>query len=163
MESIKRQKGENRLGKNSSPMTADEMWAKYSAESGVRAEYDAYAFGDDPDLLAELVRSGRKTATSSALALYELEGEPLPDASGYSVILNSRSEAVCIVRNERVFVAEFDTVGAEHAAREGEGDLSLRYWREVHRRFFTEELRAAGLEFDEKMPVVIEEFSVVYK
>mgnify|MGYP000597469916 CR=1 FL=1 len=34
-------------------------------------------FGVDPDLLAELVFKGEKTATASAFDLYALEDEPL--------------------------------------------------------------------------------------
>ena len=51
---------------------------------------------------------------------------------------------------------------AEHAFKEGEGDRSLAYWREVHKRFFTEELKEADLEFDEDMKLVCEEFEAVY-
>ena len=40
--------------------------------------------------------------------------------------------------------------------------MSLAYWREVHERFFRQEMEEAGLGFDEDMPVVCEEFSCVY-
>jgi uncharacterized protein YhfF len=53
-------------------------------------------------------------------------------------------------------------VTAEHAYREGEGDRSLSHWRGVHRKFFTQELEAEGLEFSEDMKLVCEEFEVVY-
>ena len=46
---------------------------------------------------------------------------------------------------------------------EGEGDKSLRYWREVHKNFFKRELEALNMEFIEDMLVVFEEFEVVYK
>ena len=72
-------------------MTADEMWRS----SGLRGEYEAWAFGDAPDELAALVLSGRKTATASAYPVYEAEGEPLPKAGEYSVILDSGDNAVC--------------------------------------------------------------------
>lgn len=44
----------------------------------------------------------------------------------------------------------------------GGGNLSLAYWREVHERFFRQEMEEAGLVFDEDMLVVCEEFSCVY-
>ena len=54
----------------------------------------------------------------------------------------------------------FGEVDAEHAAAEGEGDLSLDHWRDVHRRFF--ERSAGGEPVTDDMPVLLEEFSVLY-
>ena len=118
-------------------MTAEEMWKKFVKECNiVEGEYDAWAFGDDADMLAELVRYGIKTGTSSAYPLYEVDNEPLPEASGYSVILDSKDEAVCIIENTKVYVVPFCEVSEEHAYKEGEGDRSLAYWRKVHEAFF---------------------------
>ncbi len=139
-------------------MTAKEMWALY----GEKGAYDAWQFGGDPDGLAALVLAGQKTATASAFPLYEAEGEPLPRAGEYSVILNSRNEAVCVIRTTQVYIAPFHEVTAAHAAREGEDDLSLASWRQVHRVFFTKELAAIGQPFEEEMPVVCEEFERVF-
>ena len=156
-------------------MTAAQMWEK----SEIVGEYEAWSFGDDPDGLAALVLSGKKTATASAYPLYALEGEPLPQPGEYGVILDSRDRAVCVIRTTRVYVVPFDRVTAEHAAAEGEGDrslngwrrahraffeeeMSLNGWRRAHRAFFEEEMRRAGMAFDERMPVVCEEFEKVY-
>lgn len=144
-------------------MTAQEMWERFIKEQNISdTEYDAWAFGDDTDGLAELVRQGIKTGTSSAYPLYELDGEPLPEASGYSVILNSKDEAICIIENTKVYVVPFCEVSSDHAFKEGEGDRSLTYWRKVHEAFFTACMEEAGLTFDESMKVVCEEFRVVY-
>lgn len=143
-------------------MTAKDMWEAYSQKENIAADYEAWAFGDDPDELARLVNDGIKTATASARIWYDLEGEPLPKAGQYSVILNSREEAVCIICTERVFVLPFHQVDEIQAWREGEGDRSLPYWRRVHERFFTEELKTIGRAFDENMHIVCEEFQKVY-
>ena len=112
--------------------------------------------------MAELTRTGVKTATASAAVWYGLEDEPLPQAGEYSVILDSREEAVCVIRTTRVYTVPFDQVTAGHAYREGEGDRSLMYWRRVHEDFFRRELEEAGLAFSPDMPVVCEEFEMVY-
>ncbi len=144
-------------------MTAEEMWNRYVRETGIEnTGYEAWAFGETPDELAALVVSGRKTATASAYPLYALEQEPLPRAGEYSVILDGGEQAVCIIQTTKVYVTPFREISAEHARREGEGDLSLAYWRRVHERFFREELAGAGLSFTEEMPVVCEEFACVY-
>ena len=144
-------------------MTAQEMWELFLKQNPDAADctYDAWSYGDAPDELAELTRKGIKSATASAYPIYELEGEPLPEEGGYNIILDSNESAVCITRTERVFVLPFREVTEVQAFREGEGDRSLAYWQEVHRRFFTEELKAYGLEFSEDMDVVCEEFQMV--
>ena len=78
------------------------------------------------------------------------------------MILNSREEAVCIIRTTRVFVTRFCDVNDRQAWKEGEGERSLSYWRTVHERFFREELEQIGIPFDENMKVVCEEFIRVY-
>ena len=144
-------------------MTAEQMWAEFAAKNNLSdTDWEAWAFGDDTDGLARLTLEGIKTATSSALPSYELEGEPLPEAGEYSVILNSQGEAVCVIRTERVSIVPFRDVGADHARREGEGDLSLAYWRNVHEAFFAKERAEAGLVFGEDLPVVCEEFRRVW-
>lgn len=143
-------------------MTVQEMWAVYSREMNISAEYEAWAFGDDADTLASLVLRGIKTATASAYPLYELEGEELPQEGEYSVILDAEEHAVCIIRTEKVFVIPFCEVDERQAWKEGEGDRSLQYWREVHERFFAECMEEAGLRFDENMKVVCEEFIRVF-
>lgn len=143
-------------------MNAQEMWDLYSKKEHIHADYDAWAFGGEPDALAQLVLRGIKTGTSSAFPLYKLEGESIPREGEYSVILDSRNEAVCVIKTTKVYVVPFRNVGSDHARREGEGDRSLSYWRRIHEEFFAEELSHAGLVFTEDMNVVCEEFCVVY-
>lgn len=139
-------------------MKPEELWKA----SGLQGEYEAWAFGDSPDELAELVRRGVKTATCSAALLYELEQEAYPKEGEYSVILDSAGNAVCITRTTRVYASTFDRVTELHARKEGEGDRSLEDWRRVHRKFFTDELRTVGRTFDEKLELICEEFEVVF-
>ena len=140
-------------------MNAEEMWQR----SGLSGSYEAWAFGDAPDKLAELVKQGIKTATCSAYDLYQIENEPLPQARSYSIILNSGDEAVCIIKTLKVYVTEYNKVSEEHAFKEGEGDRSLEYWRKVHEEFLTDELSSVNLKFNENIKVVCEEFEVVYR
>ena len=54
-------------------------------------------------------------------------------------------------------------VPEEFAATEGEGDGSLRYWREAHWEYFGRECERIGRARDLKMPVVCERFEVVFR
>ena len=140
-------------------MTSEELWKK----SGLTGTYEAWAFGEAPDKLVDLVLKGIKTATCSAYDLYSIDNEPLPQAGDYSVILTSSDEAVCIIKTLNVYVTAFNQVSEAHAFKEGEGDRSLEYWRKVHINFLTNELASVNRSFDENTKVVCEEFEVVYK
>lgn len=142
------------------------MWERYRGIDPSAEGYQAWSFGGNApgaaDELAALVLRGAKTATSSAYPVYAALGEPLPKAGDHSVILDAAGQAVCVIRTTRVTVLLFGSVAAEHARREGERDLSLDAWREIHRAFFFGELAAIGQTFDEDMPVVCEEFERVF-
>ena len=144
-------------------MTPQEMWNKYKQiNPSIGDEIDAWAFGVEPDLLADLVLRGEKTATASAYDLYALEGESLPQEGTFDIILDSQNQAVCIVEITKISVEPFSQVSAQHAYKEGEGDKSLTYWRQIHEDFFTDCLGQAGLIFTPESKVVLEEFRKVY-
>ncbi len=139
-------------------MKADELWNI----SGLSGYHEAWAFGDAPDKLLDLVRIGIKTATCSAYDLYIVQGLRIPEAGDHSILLDSNDDALCIIRTTRVTIEEFRKVSKEHAYKEGEGDRSLEYWREVHKEFIASELKSIGQKFDEHRKLVCEEFELVY-
>ena len=110
-------------------------WQKYLKTppegSPARDEgYEAWAFGDGPamaDGLGELVASGRKTATCSALWEVEAGEEAMPRVGERSVILDGSDEPLCVIETTEVEVRRFDEVDEGFAREEGEGDLSLAY------------------------------------
>ena len=146
-------------------MTAKQMWEAFLKVNPKAAgeEVEAWYYGGDhADKLAELTARGIKTATSSAYPLYEAEGEPLPRAGAYSVVMRRDGTAVCVVYTTKVYVVPYREVSAEHAWREGEGDRSLAYWRMTHEAFFSEALAKASLKFSQDMGIVCEEFVRVF-
>ncbi|HFU3698162.1 ASCH domain-containing protein [Streptococcus suis] len=144
-------------------MIPTQLWQEYlTVNPQAGPEPEAWAFGAVPDELADLVARGIKTATSSAYPLYELEGEEIPQTGGYDIILDSQGNSVCIIETTKVYIAPFSQVTEEHAFKEGEGNRSLSYWRQVHEELFTIWLEEAGLAFSEDMLVVCEEFELVY-
>jgi uncharacterized protein YhfF len=60
-------------------------------------------------------------------------------------------------------IKPFGAVDKSFAAAEGEGDRSLAYWREAHRRYFSPYCTAIGRSFDESTPLVCKRFKLVYK
>ncbi|WP_100012267.1 ASCH domain-containing protein [Lentibacillus sediminis] len=150
-------------------MKAETMWKNYLAKLPEKERtgktYTAWPFGADPDMareLADLVIAGEKTATASLHAMYELDGDPLPEIGEYNVITDWEGEAKVVTETIDVRVLPFKEVSPEFAAKEGEGDKSLDYWRREHIRFFKNELAETDKDFNEDMLVVCEEFTVVY-
>ena len=145
-------------------MTPQEMWNAYKQiNPSIGDEIDAWAFGVEADLLADLVLKGEKTATASAYDLYAVDNDPLPQEGTFDVVLDSQDQAVCIVEVTKVSVQPFHQVSADHAYKEGEGDRSLAYWRAIHEEFFTEEFEETEIEFNGQTRILCEEFKVVYK
>ncbi|MHB1136467.1 MAG: ASCH domain-containing protein [Coriobacteriia bacterium] len=152
---------------NSESVTA--MW---SALADARPElalegaaYAAWHFCDneaDANELADLVLSGTKRATAGLLWSYEAEDEPLPAVGDLNVITDWDGRARCVIRTTSVEVVPFEAVTPEFAAIEGEGDGSLRYWREAHEAAFTRELADSGRTFEPSLLVVCECFEVVF-
>ena len=111
--------------------------------------------------LGQLVLSGEKTATSSALWEYEHNDEPLPRLGDLSILLGGRGKPLCLIETSDVQIHPFEDVPASFAYEEGEGDRSVAAWQAAHWAFFSDFLPRLGLEPTRDMPVVCERFRVV--
>jgi len=118
----------------------------------------AWSFGDAPqmsDELADLVVKGVKTAGCGSLAAFGKE-EISPTIGGYNIILNGAGHPVCVIRTIAMRLIRFCDVTEELARKEGEGDLSLDYWRQEHKEFFEREGS-----FSQDMELIAEEFQLI--
>lgn len=113
--------------------------------------------------LAELTFKGIKRGTASLKYWYEVEDEKIPEEGDLNIITDWEGKPVCVIKNEKVSIIPFRDVDKDFALREGEGDKSLKYWRDVHIDYFTKELKEVDKEFNEDMLVVCQEFDVVEK
>ena len=128
--------------------------------------YIAEGWGDGPEMadeLGALIVAGTKTGTCSALWEWEAEGESPYEAGAVTVVLDGRGEPIGIVETTEVTIRKYNEVDADFARAEGEGDLSLAYWRDAHCNFFSRVLPKIGKEFSEEMPLVCERFRLIYK
>ncbi len=145
-----------------------ECWNTYLETLVVRPENPRVVCGfagneDIADELLNLYLSGKKTAGSGLLKDYELAGDPLPKVGNFWIILDSSKKPRCIVKTVRVEFYQFDQVPEQVAIAEGEGDLSLDYWRNAHTDFFSTFLKEWGISDLNKETVVTEFYEVVYK
>jgi uncharacterized protein YhfF len=122
------------------------------------------SFGDSEALSEELLalmRAGRKRGGASLLWAHEFEQQAIPEVGDIEIVVNHRNEPVLVTRIVKVQVLPFNQVGADFAAREGEGDSSLTYWREAHWAYFGRECQRIGRTATETMPVVCASFEVL--
>ena len=129
--------------------TVKEMWKKYLSTireniNDTGKTYESWYFCNnekDANELAGLVKKGIKKATASLYGLYEIENEPIPKVGDYVIITNWKGIAQCIIQVININIIPFKDVAEEFAAKEGEGEKTLSFWRKVHRKFFTRELK----------------------
>ena len=147
-------------------MKAEELWNEFCEKNRVSREepHTAWAFcggGPAADELLELVLEGKKFGTASIYEDYLREGEPLPGDREYSVVLDSKGEAACVVRNFEVKVEPFYRVSEYHGYSEGDGERNLTAWRRIHENYWRPDFE--NLQLDPQTCRVVEEkFTVEY-
>ena len=113
------------------------------------------------ELLA-LVLEGKKRATASSLHAFEANNEAIPAVGDLSVVTDWDGNPRCVIETTAVTILPFKEMTYEICKREGEDD-TLESWQKGHHRFYEEEGKALGYEFSPDMPVVFEDFRLVYK
>ena len=129
------------------------------------ARPDAFGFGGDGEIadeLAALVLAGKKRATASLPVEYTSLNEPLPKAGDLSIILDGKGAPVGIIERISVDSVPFEAVNEEFAAYEGEGDGSLKYWREAHTWYFNGVCSRLGGRLEASTPVLCQRFRLVW-
>jgi uncharacterized protein YhfF len=127
--------------------------------------FGADTWGDSPQLadeLGRLIAAGIKTATCSCVWEWQAEGESWPEPGELTVVLDGAGQPLCIIETLDVVITSYDAVDPDFAAAEGEGDRSLAYWQEAHRRYFSRTLPKIGRHFSEDIPLVCERFKLIY-
>ncbi len=147
-----------------------EFWKKYldTLPENKRPKVDRYEVwhfcdSQEPaDNLVQLVLQGIKTATCGLVWSYEADREKLPEKGDLSIITDWEGQPLCIIETTHAAIKPFNEVVAKHAYEEGEGDRSLDYWRRVHWEVFSRECASLGKEPAENMPLLCEQFRVLF-
>lgn len=142
-------------------------WKKYCSNTGL----DPYStpveasIAGNPSIANELLHlylSGKKTAGSSLLKYYEVTTTPLPQIGNYWIILDSNNVPSCIVKTIKIDINVFEDMPQYIAIAEGEGDLSLAYWKKAHTEFFSPFVANWNINQLTKEKIVTEFYQVVY-
>ncbi len=151
-----------------SPERIQAFWAEFLAKTDRYHNatlYEIFHFDDnelDANELAELVLRGKKVATASLLWEYETSGNRLPQTGDLSVVTDWQASPLCVIETLQVEIRAFEDVDDEFAGAEGEGDLSLAYWRRVHWSYFGRVCEQLAQQRSPKMAVVCERFRVIF-
>ena len=113
------------------------------------------------DICAELVLKGVKRASCGLKIMYELKKEFFPEINQLTIITNWDHQPICVVKTIDLSFRKFKDIDAEWAVFEGEGDQSLKQWKETHRDYFQKQLDKLGLIFTENVELICERFEVV--
>jgi uncharacterized protein YhfF/GNAT superfamily N-acetyltransferase len=127
--------------------------------------YQAWYFGDTPELaheLVELVLRGPKRGTAGLAWVMDALPHAAPVAGGFSVVTEFDGTPRAVIRTTSVGRKRFGDVDAQFAWDEGEDDRSLESWRAGHQRYFGRECERLGRVMSDDVPVVLERFELVY-
>lgn len=111
--------------------------------------------------LLRLVLIGQKKATSSSLLAYQIEGERIPQVGDLSIVTDWEGIPKCVIETTNVMIIPFKDITFDICKREGE-DKNLESWIEGHTKIFSSEGSMLGYNFTEDMPVVFEDFKMVF-
>lgn len=149
------------------PLEIQDTWSRFLSETGRDPKtpcLEAFYFGDSQalaDELLELVLSGRKRATTSSVLTFKALGLSLPEPGSLSLVTDFAGHPRCVIETTAVTCLTFKDMTFELAKREGE-DSCLETWIEGHRRFFQAEAQTCGYTFTEDLPILFEDFRVIY-
>nr|WP_297366242.1 ASCH domain-containing protein [Cryobacterium sp.] len=118
------------------------------------------------DRLVAALLTGAKTTTTSTLAEYRVEGEPLPVVGGRQLVVDSQNRPVAVIETAGVRVVRLANVDLDHAIDEGEGYRSVAEWRAGHEAFWhsdamREHLGQPSFTVTDDTPVVLERMRVI--
>ena len=128
--------------------------------------YESFFFAGPElaDELGALVLAGHKRATAALVWSLEAEGQAPPRPGALSIVTNARGEALCVIETCHTEIVPFDQVTAAFAAPiEGEGDKSLRFCARRTGTSSAASARVSGREPSLSMPVLCEQFKVVWR
>lgn len=149
-------------------MTINQFWHNFliETEQDLNLLYiEAFHFELTETLannLLALVLRGKKQATASSLLAYTKQNSRIPTVGDYYIVTDWNGLPHCVIQTTAVTILPFEAITYDICKREGEDD-NLESWQSGHRMFFINEGKVLGYQFSEDMPVVFEDFKVVYR
>ncbi len=148
----------------------EHYWRRYldtlKPKDPVPKSHEVWHFGDTQKManeLAELVKMGQKTATSALVWEEEAKGERPARVGDVVVVTDWDGGPSCIIEIIEAEVRHFSGIDERFAFDYGEGDRSLRWWREAMWDYYSEVCRRLGQEPSLNMPLACQRFRLLHK
>lgn len=145
----------------------ERYWQQFLADSHRLADtryHEAFHFDlnkKSANELLKLVLSGKKKATASSI--YEWQADKhAPKEGDLSIVTDWDGMPACVIKTTKLQTLPFCEMTYELCSKEGE-DTCLDTWQKNHERFFIADGKQRGYSFTWDMPVVFEEFEVIYQ
>lgn len=146
--------------------TAKHLWDRYCAATGHSGSLPPIdQFGDSKELgdeLLALVLAGTKQATCELKIWFDNHDEALPRPGDHWIITDGSGAPKCIIRTTQVDILPVHEIDDEFARTEGEGDKTLKWWKEAHDAYFTRQAQRDGFTYNDKMLCVAERFELIW-
>ena len=149
-------------------MTVEQFWKKYLKEKNKNQSLcytSELSFGEDDESSAYFILqilSGKKTAFSSSYKSFEIDNARFPQKGDVYIVTDYLDNPYAIIETTEVTTLPFNCVPWSLAQKEDEAD-SFAEWKEVKAEFFEDDGDIMGYNFTQTMPVVFEEFKVIYR
>ena len=152
----------------------DEFWEEACAYLGIseNSRHCALTFAEPNretdvaewiDPIADNAVNRMKRGTAHLAMQFEKDDIPMRQVGDYWIVLKCDGSPQCVVQIIGIEILPFNKVGPIFAASEGDGDLSLRYWRQGHMAQFKDQCKRWDVAWCEDYPVVCESFITVYR
>jgi uncharacterized protein YhfF len=116
----------------------------------------------DANECADLVVRKIKRATATSLWWFEKHNETLPVIGNIAIITDWSGTPKAIIETTKVVPTPYNEITREFAENEGEGDKSLKYWKEVHQAYYEREMKPFKESFELSMIIICEYFRTIY-
>lgn len=145
-----------------------QLWGRYrevnrDAPANAPASFYFCDNQEEADLCAALVAAGKKRATAISIAELQVAGDAIPQVGAFAIVTDWAGKAVAVIRTSSVEIRRFREVDEAFARAEGEGDLTLEWWRAAHRAYYERVLAGSGHVVNADLEIVCERFELMFK
>ncbi|CAL1692579.1 hypothetical protein MMB232_02753 [Brevundimonas subvibrioides] len=87
----------------------------------------------------------------------------MPQVGDYAIVTDWAGQAIAVIRTVAVEIKKFGEIDEKFARSEGEGDLTLEWWRAAHRSYYERVLSGSPHRVDAELQIACETFEVALK
>lgn len=148
-------------------MTLAEFWqqARVASNENLGNNYMVRRIGGSAEAVDRILGNvlvGEKTGTVGLRWLFERLPDTEPSIGSYTVLIDSKDTPRAVIETTGLTEVTVGRMTQQHLEMDGRAPRPLQEWRSIHMPYWAKLLAPYGLAPDDRMPVVIERFRLVY-